>query len=103
MPVDEVAEEQALAERPALEAKLEQSRGIYSGRRLLTIRQIRAGDLYDRLGLRERDVLLLVDGEWVTDEENPLWRALEKGQAGAELNILVMRRGLPRSYRYRIE
>jgi len=91
--------ERALAERPQLEARLVMSSGVFSGRRLLKIHEVTPGDLYDRFGLQRDDVLLLVDDEWVTDEANPLWRALEKR---SEISLLIMRRGLPHRYRYRI-
>ncbi len=91
--------ERALAERPQLEARLGLSSGVFSGRRLLKLHEVKPGDLYDRFGLQPDDVLLLVDDEWVTDEANPLWRALEKR---SEISLLIMRRGLPHRYRYRI-
>lgn len=93
------AVDQALEERPRLEAKLQTSPGVFSGRRLLKLTEIQPGDLYDRLGLRNNDVLMLVDDQWITDEANPLWDAL---QNQSEITLLVMRRGRPHRYRYRI-
>jgi len=93
------AVDRALEERPRLEAHLRTSPGVFSGRRLLKLTEIRPGDLYDRLGLKEDDVLMLVDDQWITDEGNPLWEAL---QSQNEITLLVMRRGRPHRYRYRI-
>ncbi|HIL00505.1 MAG TPA: hypothetical protein EYG06_00355 [Myxococcales bacterium] len=92
------AVDQALEERPRLEANLQTSPGVFSGRRLLKLTEIQPGDLYDRLGLRNNDVLMLVDDQWITDEANPLWDAL---QNQSEITLLVMRRGRPHRYRYR--
>ena len=88
-----------MANRSHLENALETSSGTFSGRRLLKIRNVESGDLYDRFGLQRDDVLMLVDDQWVTDEGNPLWRAL---RIGDELTLLVMRKGRPHRYRYRI-
>lgn len=93
------AVDRALEERPRLEANLLTSPGVFSGRRLLKLTEIQPGDLYDRLGLRDNDVLMLVDDQWITDEGNPLWDAL---QNQSEITLLVMRRGRPHRYRYRI-
>ncbi|MDG2335085.1 MAG: thioredoxin domain-containing protein [Myxococcota bacterium] len=90
---------QALAERPRLEARLAISPGTFSGRRLLKLDTVEPGDLYDRFGLQPGDVLLLVDDQWVTDESNPLWQALERGD---DITLLIMRKGLPHRFRYRI-
>jgi hypothetical protein len=91
--------DRALRERQRLERKLEASSGEFSGQRLLKIRKIDGDDFYSRLGLEERDVLLIVNGEFMTVENNTLWDAFETGD---RVTILVMRRGLPHTYEYRI-
>ena len=91
--------ERALAQRSSLEGKLETSSGVFSERRLLKLREVESGDLYDRFGLQPDDVLLLVDDQWVTDSGNPLWQVLESAN---DLTLLVMRGGRPHRYRYRI-
>ena len=89
-----------LADRPALERPLEQGELDVDGRKLLIVSSVEPGSLYDRLGLSSRDVLMQVDGVWVTDASNPLWDAL----AGRDRVVLtIMRRGLPVHYEYRIE
>ena len=97
--IPRAAIERALANRSHLENALETCSGTFSGRRLLKIRNVESGDLYDRFGLQRDDVLMLVDDQWVTDEGNPLWRTL---RIGDELTLLVMRKGRPHRYRYRI-
>ncbi len=91
--------DQALAERPFLEQRLDTSSGVFSGRRLLEVREVEDGDLYDRFGLEAGDVLMLVDDQWITDQGNPLWQRLEERD---DITLLVMRKGRPHRYRYRI-
>jgi hypothetical protein len=91
--------DRALRERQRLDRKLEATAGEFSGQRLLKIRETDGGDFYARLGLEERDVLMIVNGEFVTAENNVIWDAFA---AGDRVTILVMRRGLPHTYEYRI-
>jgi hypothetical protein len=91
--------DRALRERQRLNRKLEASSGEFSGQRLLKVRKIEGDDFYARLGLEERDVLLIVNGEFITVESNTLWEAFESGD---RVTILVMRRGQPHTYEYRI-
>jgi protein-disulfide isomerase len=91
--------DRALRERERLDRKLEASAGEFSGQRLLKIREIDADDFYARLGLEERDVLIIVNGEFVTVEHPTLWDAFEIGD---RVTIVVMRRGLPHTYEYQI-
>lgn len=91
--------DRALRERERLDRKLEASAGEFSGQRLLKIRKIEADDFYARLGLEERDVLVIVNGEFVTVEHPTLWDAFETGD---RITLVVMRRGLPHTYEYRI-
>jgi protein-disulfide isomerase len=91
--------DRALRERQRLNRKLEASSGEFSGQRLLKIRKTDSNDFYARLGLQERDVLMIVNGEFLTVENNTLWEAFETGD---RVTILVMRRGLPHTFEYRI-
>ncbi|MBW2496278.1 MAG: thioredoxin domain-containing protein, partial [Deltaproteobacteria bacterium] len=91
--------ERALEDREALDRKLEASSGVFSGQRLLKLRAIEEGDFYARLGLEEGDVLMLVNGRFVTREQGSVWDAFEQGEV---VTLLVMRRGLPHTYEYRI-
>jgi protein-disulfide isomerase len=89
----------ALEDRKALDRKLEGSAGVFSGQRLLKLRTVEEGDFYARLGLQAGDVLMLVDGQFVTREQGSLWDAFEQGEG---VTLLFMRRGLPHTYEYRI-
>jgi protein-disulfide isomerase len=89
----------ALEDRRALDRKLEASPATFSGQRLLKLRKVDEHDLYTRLGLEPGDVLMLVDGRFVTAERNRLWDELA---AKDSLTLLVMRRGRPHTFLYRI-
>ncbi|MBJ21289.1 MAG: hypothetical protein CL933_17930 [Deltaproteobacteria bacterium] len=89
----------ALKDRRGLDRKLEASRAEFSGQRLLSLRQVTEGDFYARLGLQERDVLMVVNGEFLTVEHNWIWDAFE---TQAEITLLIMRRGRPHTFAYRI-
>lgn len=91
--------ETALLDRRGLEAKLEASRGTYSGQRVLRIREVVEGDLFSKLGLQEGDVPIAVNGRFVTVEHNSLFDAFWRGP---KVSLLVMRRGLPLAYEVRI-
>ena len=90
--------DEALEDRRQLNRRLEASRGEYSGHRLLQIRDVRDGDLYSRLGLEVGDVLLALNGEFVTVEENRIFETLAEQSV---VRLLVMRRGKPHSFEYR--
>lgn len=89
----------ALEDRDRLADALEASPGTFSGRRLLKLRRVGEDDLYARLGLEPGDVLLLIDGRFLTTDHNRLWDALAEQD---ELTLLVMRRGRPHVFLYRI-
>lgn len=89
----------ALEDRRRLDDKLEASSGRFSGRRLLKLRRVDEDDLYTRLALEPGDVLLLIDGRFVTAGSDRLWDALAESDA---FTLLVMRRGRPHSFRYEI-
>lgn len=90
---------QALRNRRQLERKLEADSREYSGQRLLKIRTVEDDDFYSRLGLKDSDVLMVVNGQFLTADHNTLWDAFESGDT---VTILVMRRGFPHTYEYRI-
>lgn len=92
--------EEALAREPQLDRQFRSTRTVHDGHRLLKLGVVEPGSFYAELGLESRDVLVLVNGEWVTDRDNPLWDALRGGDA---LVLVVMRQGTSRSWRVRIE
>jgi protein-disulfide isomerase len=89
----------ALRDRNDLDRKLEASRAEFSGQRLLTIGEVSDHDFHARLGLEEGDVLMIVNGEFVTLEHNWIWDAFE---TEGKVTLLFMRRGLPQVYEYQI-
>ncbi len=89
----------ALRDRNDLDRKLEASRAEFSGQRLLTIGEVSDQDFHARLGLEEGDVLMIVNGEFVTLEHNWIWDAFE---TEGKVTLLFMRRGLPHIYEYQI-
>jgi protein-disulfide isomerase len=90
----------ALADREQLERQLALTTRSYDGRRMLEVAEVRPGDLFDRLGLRAGDMLVLVDGEWATDLHNPLWAAFAERP---EVTLAIMRDARRRIFRYAIE
>jgi protein-disulfide isomerase len=89
----------ALADRAGLDRKLVASRAEFSGQRLLTVREVGDEDFPTRLGLEEDDVLLIVNGEFVTAEHDWIWDAFSVED---KVTLVIMRRGLPHTYEYRI-
>lgn len=90
----------ALEREGALERRFEVTRTVHDGHRLLKLGAIAPDGFYRELGLATGDVLMLVDGEWVTDQQNPLWSALADRD---ELVLVVMRQGKPLAWRVEIE
>jgi hypothetical protein len=69
--------------------------------RLLRIRDVAPGSLYELLGFEPRDVLLLVNEQAVNEAENPFWRALEQED---EVRVRVLRSGgLAAHFTFRFE
>jgi protein-disulfide isomerase len=91
--------DQALQDRSKLNGQLDASRGEFSGQRLLKIRKIAPGDLFDQLGLEEGDVFLAVNGAFVTVDHESIFDSFATGD---EVTILIMRRGKPHTYGFRI-
>jgi hypothetical protein len=89
----------ALADRERLEDRLEATRGEFSGQRLLKIRDVAEGDFFSRLGLRPGDVLLAVNGAFVTLDHDHFLDAFAEGDV---IRLLVMRQGRPHTWEYRV-
>lgn len=90
-----------LSDRIALEQALEPVPMTAGGHRLLRLREVAHGSLYELLGLEPGDVVLGVNEQPVTEAFNPLWDALEKQ---GEVRVRVMRRGgLAQHYTYRFD
>ncbi|GEM_PF-2368862 len=89
----------ALAERQEIEAQLRPTRGEFSGERLLKVRDGATQPFLERLGLEPGDVLVAVNGAFVTVAHDGF---LDAFAAGDVVEILIMRRGRPHSWEYRI-
>lgn len=69
------------------------------GRRLMRIRRVRPGSLYDAMGLVSGDVLMTVDGVMQFDRGDALFDALRDRP---RVTIRIIRRGLPLEFEYSI-
>jgi len=90
----------ALQDREALAGQLSPTLGKSGGPRVLQIREMRNGDLFALLGLESGDALLLVDGEWITDVSNPLWKVFAERDT---VTLAILRRARRHVFRYEIE
>jgi type II secretory pathway component PulC len=71
------------------------------GYRLLQLRAVPPGSLYELLGLQAGDVIVAVNEQPIHEGDNPLWDALDRER---EVRVRVMRRGgLAQHYTYRFE
>ena len=70
------------------------------GAHLLKLKGIERQGFYRTLGLQEGDVVLRVNQDWVHDQHNPLWDALENEE---DVTLTVMRGGYPVRYDYQIK
>lgn len=73
--------------------------GAGGTQRLMRVRRVRTGDLYDQLGLRPGDVVMTVDGRLVLDDTNALLDAL---RAQSTVTVQILRGGLPQTLDYAI-
>lgn len=90
-----------LSDRIALAEALQPVPMTAGGHRLLRVREVAPGSLYELLGLEPGDVIVGVNEQPVHEGSNPLWDALEKD---GEVRVRVMRRGgLARHFTYRFE
>jgi len=88
-----------MTDRIALAGALQAVPMTAGGHRLLKIKEVAPGSLYDLLGLQAGDVIVGVNEQPVTEAFNPLWDALEQDD---EVRLRVMRRGgLAQHYTYR--
>jgi protein-disulfide isomerase/sulfur carrier protein ThiS len=91
---------ETLNDTARLERALALSDARFSGRQLVVIETVEPGGLLEMLGLEPDDVLVTVDGEFVTDRPDPLWNAVRERD---EVVLVFMRRGLSKAVRVRIE
>ena len=95
--------QRALADRPQLERNLDHPTtdlgpGI-GHRALVRLGPVRAGTLYEAMGLQEGDVILRVDGTLLLERGDALFDALGSRPT---VTVQVLRHGLPQTFEYRI-
>jgi protein-disulfide isomerase len=94
----------ALASRERLAADLERPAYDlgpgYEGRVLVRVGRVRAGSLYEAMGLRPGDVVMRVNDALLFDSGDALFDAMRDHPT---LTVQVLRHGLPQTYEYRVE
>ena len=90
-----------LTDRVALSRELAPVAMTVDGYRLMQLRAVPPGSLYELLGLQAGDVIVAVNEQPIHEGDNPLWDALDRER---EVRVRVMRRGgLAQHYTYRLE
>ena len=92
--------EAQLSQRGELEKFFYAAEHEVEGVHLLKLNDIDKQEFYKTLGLQSGDVILRVNEEFVHDAHNPLWDALQNESA---IKLLVMRKGYPVRYDYKIK
>ncbi|KZY60758.1 hypothetical protein A3742_15040 [Oleiphilus sp. HI0071] len=92
--VDEQLENQS-----ALRAFFQPAELEVEGVRIMRLEGVADNEFYTTLGLQENDVIMRVNGEWLHEQQNTLFSTLEEGN---ELSLVLMRKGLPVHYAYRV-
>jgi type II secretory pathway component PulC len=101
--LDGEAVQRALADRKALADLLEVSdfhlgEG-YDDQRFLRLSQVPPGSLYQQLGLRAGDVLVMVDQKLLLNGGDPLFDALKERRA---LSAQVLHQGMPLTFEFEV-
>jgi type II secretory pathway component PulC len=73
---------------------------VVEGLHLIKLNNIDDQRFYTTLGLKSGDVIMRVNDQWVHEAQNPLWASLQQNDP---VSLVVMRKGLPYRYDYRIE
>ena len=92
--------EEQLSNQHELEAYFYAAEHEVEGVHLLKLKDVTKQEFYKMLGLQSGDVVLRVNEEFVHDAHNPLWETL---QNEGEVTLLVMRKGFPVRYDYKIK
>ena len=88
---------QQLANKEDLAQHFHATEHQIEGVHLLKLTEIDRSEFYKTLGLKSEDVILQVNNQWVHEEANPLWDALNQ----EEITLLVMREGHPIRFDYK--
>jgi len=92
--------EEQLSNQSELEAYFYSAEHEVEGVHLLKLKDVAKQEFYKMLGLQSGDVVLRVNKEFVHDAHNPLWATL---QNEGEVTLLVMRKGFPIRFDYKIK
>ena len=99
VPLERAVVDEALANELLTTERFESTRGEFSGERLLKLRRVEDGDFFSRLGLEMGDVLLVVNGAFVTESHDHFLDAFADHDV---VRVRIMRRGRPYAWEYRI-
>lgn len=91
--------DEQLQNQEALRAHFQPAELEVEGVRIMRLENINDNEFYGTLGLQENDVIMRVNGEWLHEQQNTLFSSLE---AGDEMSLVLMRKGLPVHYSYRV-
>jgi protein-disulfide isomerase/type II secretory pathway component PulC len=92
--------DEQLKQQDQLASYLKSAEHVVEGNHVIRLEESEESEFYQTLGFRNGDVLTRVNEEWVHDGQNGLWDALRNQSS---FNIILMRRGYPVHYYYRIE
>ena len=82
-----------------LEKRFYNAEHVVEGHHLIKLAGIDNDRFYTTLGIKSGDVLMRVNDQWVHEDQNPLWDSLAREQ---RVSIVLMRKGLPVRYDYKI-
>jgi len=91
---------QQLLDQSELEKHFYKAEHVVEGLHLIKLKNIDNQRFYTSLGLKSDDVIMRVNDQWVHEAQNPLWASLQQSDP---VSLVVMRKGLPYRYDYRIE
>lgn len=92
--------EEQLANKEELQKHFQNAEHVVEGFHLIRLENIEDERFYRTLGLQSGDVIMRVGDEWVHEGQNPLWDTLEKEDS---ITLVLMRKGLPVRYDYKVE
>lgn len=87
-----------LLNQSALETYFHDAEHVVNGMyNLVKLKDVGQQEFYTTLGLKDDDVLMQVNGEWVHSGQNSLWNALAREEP---VTLILMRNGYPVRYDY---
>jgi len=86
-----------LQNQSQLEAHFEAAELVVEGVHIMKLQGIDQNKFYQTLGLVNGDVVLRVNNQWVHETQNNLFAELENEQ---QVDVVLMRNGLPKRFKY---